>query len=139
MHSDIMYPPKTSNIMPVQKQQQQNNPPNYHLIKPEALTPEVHRKTDPGSPPVYQWMRPSTTLHTIVWSNTGRTHTALCVDYSSEFISILPSRLFSTTSELGMQHNICLWVQDFLMWVGLHHSSSLTVLECHSECHRAFC
>ena len=37
----------------------------------------------------------------------------LFVDYSSVFNTILPCRLFSKMSDLGVQHNICLWIKDF--------------------------
>lgn len=55
------------------------------------------------------------------------------VDYSSAFNTTLPSRLFHRMTILGLNHNICLWIMDFLtnqpqsVKLGPHHSSSLSL------------
>jgi len=55
------------------------------------------------------------------------------VDYSSAFNTILPSRLFHKMTNLGLDHNICRWIKDFLtnrpqsVKMGPHHSSFLSL------------
>ncbi len=80
----------------------------------------------------------SIALHTVLChlEHQGTHVRLLFLDFSSAFNTILPSRLFSKMSGLGIQHNICLWIKDFLtephfrpqsVRMGLHTSSTLTI------------
>ena len=57
----------------------------------------------------------------------------LFVDYSSAFNTIIPDRLVSKLSELGVSSSICLWIKNFLtdrpqrVKMGRHTSSSLNL------------
>ncbi|KAF7661600.1 hypothetical protein LDENG_00257910, partial [Lucifuga dentata] len=55
----------------------------------------------------------------------------LFVDFSSAFNTILPNRLVTKLSHLGISHSICLWIRDFLMHcsqrVGPHMSSAISL------------
>lgn len=73
-----------------------------------------------------------TALHTVLHHlEQPGTYAWLFMDYSSAFNAILPSRLFSKMLNLGIQHNICLWLKDFLtsrpqsVRMPPHHSSTL--------------
>ena len=56
----------------------------------------------------------------------------LFLDFSSAFNTIIPSRLVSKLGDLGLSHNICCWILDFLtdrsqrMRVGPHLSPALS-------------
>lgn len=58
----------------------------------------------------------STALHPVLLhlERQGTCARLLFVDCSSAFNTIIPSRLFIKMSDLGLQHIICLWIQDFL-------------------------
>ena len=57
----------------------------------------------------------------------------LFVDYSSAFNTIIPSRLVSKMSSLGVDDNICRWTLDFLtdrpqsVRMGINYSPILTL------------
>ncbi len=80
----------------------------------------------------------SIALHTVLChlEHQGTHARLLFLDFSSAFNTIFPNRLFSKMSGLGIQHNICLWIKDFLtephfrpqsVRMGLHTSSTLTI------------
>lgn len=74
-------------------------------------------------------------LHTVLChlEHQGTYAWLLFLGFSSAFNTILPIGLFSKISDLGIQHNICLWIKDFLtelpqsVRMGSHNSSILTI------------
>ncbi len=143
---------KTSTIVPVPKLAAITSLNDY---RPIALTPVImkclerlvlhHIKTalSPTMDPhqyAYRANRStddaiSIALHTVLChlEHQGTYVRMLFLDFSSAFNTILPSRLFSKMSDLGIQYNICLWIKDFLterpqsVRMGLHNSSTLTI------------
>ncbi len=142
----------TSTIVPVPKQAAITSLNDY---RPIALTPVImkclarlvlhHIKT--ALPPTldphqyaYRANRStddaiSIALHTVLChlEHQGTYVRLLFLDFSSTFNTILPSRLFSKMSDLGIQYNICLWIKDFLtdrpqsVRMGQHNSSTLII------------
>ena len=98
---------------------------------------EAGPATHPGPSPICIQSKQATptVLHTVLrrLEQHGAYARLLFVDYSSAFNTILPCRLLSNMSDLGVQHNICLWIRDFLtdqpqsVRMGPHLSSTLTL------------
>ncbi|KAI2645161.1 RNA-directed DNA polymerase from mobile element jockey [Labeo rohita] len=143
---------KTSIIVPVPKHAASTSPNDY---RPIALTSVImksmerlvlHRIKADLSPTLdpdqyaYRANRSkddaiSAVLHTVLChlEHQGSYARLLFLDFSSAFNTVLPNRLFTKMSDLGFQHNICLWIKDFLteqpqsVRMGSHNSSTLTI------------
>lgn len=95
-------------------------------LDPHQYTYRTNRSTDDAI---------STALHTVLLhlEQPGRYARLLFMDYSSAFNTFLPSRLFHKLFNLGLNHNTCLLIKDFLtdrtqsVKMGPHHSSSLSL------------
>lgn len=78
----------------------------------------------------------NTALHTVLrhLEHPGTYARLLSIDYSSAFNTILSNRLFHKMTDLGIQHNICLWIKNFLtkrpqsVRMGSHHSTTTTLI-----------
>ena len=63
----------------------------------------------------------------------GSSARMLFIDFSSAFNTILPHRLLSKLSNIGIPHSTCLWIKDFLtdrtqrVRVGPHASTALSL------------
>ncbi|KAI2667379.1 RNA-directed DNA polymerase from mobile element jockey [Labeo rohita] len=95
-------------------------------LDPDQYAYRANRSTDDAI---------SAVLHTVLChlEHQGSYARLLFLDFSSAFNTVLPNRLFTKMSDLGLQHNICLWIKDFLterpqsVRMGPHNSSTLTI------------
>ena len=152
--SQAVVPPcmKTSTIIPVPKK---NNISCLNDYRPVALTPiitkcfeklirtHISSALPPGFDPhqfAYRANRSTedaiaTALHSTLSHLEKKESYArlLFVDYSSAFNTIIPDRLVSKLTDLGLSSSICRWIMDFLsdrpqrVKMGCHTSSSLNL------------
>ena len=108
---------------------------------PGEASPATHQgcsATHPGPSPIANRSADNTTstvLHTVLHhlEQQGAYAPLLFMDYSSTFNTIPPCTLFSKMSHVGVQHNLCLCIKDYLtdrpqsVRMGRHLSSILTL------------